>query len=394
MTMSTSTSTSMSHHPPSPPLNSYDLGPGTDIISDIMSMPESLAWGASFTKKPYLSPLIREIKNRDQLLRYVKKLSSSSDPLWYQIRLEAKDAVFREPKSGPNIYSSVLFHDSLISAVIELISQKCATELIPATEFSNLMSTILTRSDRLSIVFDIMAPPFRSPAIGTCLDCLLYSDGFHALVLYRVSHRLWKLGRKSLAFYLQSLMSSRFSADVHPAATLGSGIFLNIGVGVVIGETAVVGDDVTILQGVTLGGTGKTKNKDRHPKIGRGVILQDDVTILGNIKVGDLAVVTAKSMVLKNVPRMARMRGIPAKEVGYRGISPPPPNEIDTNGLDRLDRMEYEREMVWLEFLIDTEKWYGGSDWLAANEIGEEEGALLFKEIENSFTHYTVSILE
>ena len=145
---------------------------------------------------------------------------------------------------------------------------------------------------------------------------LLFNAGFHALVSHRLAHRLWQQGRKGLAHYIQSAISSRLCFDLHPAATIGAGIYLSAGAGVVIGETAVVGDDVAILQSVTLGGTGKNRG-DRHPKIGQGVILQDSCAVLGNIKIGDGAVVTAKSIVLKDVPSYARVSGVPAKAKSF-----------------------------------------------------------------------------
>ena len=158
-------------------------------------------------KRPYISPSLNAISdNKDQIKHLFNEILSASDPLWYQIKLEARSAVALEPKAGPLIYSSVLFHDNLMAAVTEIVSQICGTQLIPATEFANLVSQTLTYEDHLSIVYDIMAPfrrPFRSPTHRTALQAILYNHGFHALVVYRVAHRLWLSGRKSLAHYLQ-----------------------------------------------------------------------------------------------------------------------------------------------------------------------------------------------
>ena len=243
----------------------------------------------------------------------------SEDPFWEQIKLEAENMLASEPQSGPQLYSLILSQSSLIEAVATIISNEIETELIPATSLRNLFLEQLTAKDRRSITLDIMAAALRSPSVGTAVNAILFNRGLHALVCYRVGHRLWLAGRTGLAYYMQSTVSSRFSADIHPACTMGSGIYLNCGGGVVIGETAVIGDDVSILQGVTLGGTGKEAG-DRHPKVGDGVILSDGATVLGNIQVGDGAVVTAKSIVTKPVPPLARVAGVPAKVVGYREI--------------------------------------------------------------------------
>ena len=247
------------------------------------------------------------------------KSKRSEDPFWEQIKLEAENMLASEPQSGPQLYSLILSQSSLIEAVATIISNEIETELIPATSLRNLFLEQLTAKDRRSITLDIMAAALRSPSVGTAVNAILFNRGLHALVCYRVGHRLWLAGRTGLAYYMQSTVSSRFSADIHPACTMGSGIYLNCGGGVVVGETAVIGDDVSILQGVTLGGTGKEAG-DRHPKVGDGVILSDGATVLGNIQVGDGAVVTAKSIVTKPVPPLARVAGVPAKVVGYREI--------------------------------------------------------------------------
>lgn len=246
--------------------------------------------------------------------------SSSTDPLWEQIKLEAETYLKSEPQAGPQLYSLILSQPSLIDAVATIISNEIDTELIPATFLKNLFLEQLTPEDRRAITLDIMAAALRSPSVGTAANSVLFNRGLHALVCYRVGHQLWQSGRTALAYYLQSTVSSKFSADIHPGARMGSGIYLNCGGGVVIGETTVVGDDVSILQGVTLGGTGKEAG-DRHPKVGDGVILHDGATVLGNIAVGDGAVVTAKSIVTKPVPPLARVAGVPATVQSYREIT-------------------------------------------------------------------------
>jgi serine O-acetyltransferase len=173
--------------------------------------------------------------------------------------------------------------------------------------------------DSKAIALDVMKSAMRSSSEvdGTVLNSILFHQGLHALVCHRLAHRLWNAKRTGLAYYIQSTVSRKYSTDIHPAAQLGCGVYLNAGsAGVVIGETAVVDHDVTILQGVTLGGTGKERG-DRHPKVRRGAILQQSCSVLGNIEVGEGAIVTAKSIVTKPVPAFARVSGVPGKVKSY-----------------------------------------------------------------------------
>jgi serine O-acetyltransferase len=168
---------------------------------------------------------------------------------------------------------------------------------------------------RLAARCDLSATRARDPACRTHADCLLYFKGYHSLQAYRIAHALHTRGQTLLATALQSRISEVFAVDIHPAARIGRGILLDHGTGVVIGETAVVGDRVSILQGVTLGGTGK-ESGDRHPKIGEGVLIGAHATILGNIRVGEGAMIAAGSLVLKSVAAHVMVAGAPAKEVG------------------------------------------------------------------------------
>ncbi|MGL4812973.1 MAG: serine O-acetyltransferase EpsC, partial [Beijerinckiaceae bacterium] len=154
------------------------------------------------------------------------------------------------------------------------------------------------------------------------LDPVLYFKGFHAIQTHRLANALWKAGRKDFALYLQSRASEVFQTDIHPAASLGKAIFLDHATGIVVGETAVIEDDVSMLHGVTLGGTGK-ENEDRHPKIRRGVLIGAGAKILGNIEVGRCARVAAGSVVLKSVPPNTTVAGVPAKEMGEAGCAEP-----------------------------------------------------------------------
>jgi len=194
------------------------------------------------------------------------------DPLWEQVRMEAQHALKNEIMAGPQLYQGILSQPSLLSAVCSIIANEIATELMPATAIKTLMLSQLSlnKGDRSEkggayalktkeeycIQLDAMASATRSTSIGNALSAVLFCKGLHALVCYRVAHRLWNSGRIALAKYMQSTVSRKYAVDIHPAAKIGAGVFLGIGTGIVIGETATVGDDVTIMQGVTLGGTG------------------------------------------------------------------------------------------------------------------------------------------
>eukprot|EP00566_Odontella_aurita_P014064 CAMPEP_0113552192 /NCGR_PEP_ID=MMETSP0015_2-20120614/14932_1 /TAXON_ID=2838 /ORGANISM="Odontella" /LENGTH=456 /DNA_ID=CAMNT_0000453145 /DNA_START=392 /DNA_END=1762 /DNA_ORIENTATION=- /assembly_acc=CAM_ASM_000160 len=293
-----------------------------------LELSEEDCWNMSLalTSKPYVSSLLHEM-DEESLSAFIEALDMESvplvdgsrpavDPLWEQLKLEARAALEDEPQAGPQLYSLILSQRSLLSSLSTIVANEIETELMPATSIKNLFLEQLTPADHRSICLDIMAAAMRSPSVGTALNAVLHDRGVHALVCYRVGHRLWLAGRKGLAYYMQSTVSSKYSSDIHPACRLGDGIFLR-SQGVVIGETAVVGDDTSISQGVTLGGTGKEAG-DRHPKVGNAVILHDSATVLGNIPVGDGAVITAKSIVTKPVPPLARVSGVPAKIRSYR----------------------------------------------------------------------------
>ena len=169
---------------------------------------------------------------------------------------------------------------------------------------------------------DMQAVYDRDPACERYIDPLLYFKGFHAIQTHRLAHWLWNTGRRDFALYLQSRMSAIFQVDIHPAVKMGQGIFFDHATGIVIGMTAVIEDDVSILQGVTLGGTGK-ETGDRHPKIRRGVLIGAGAEILGNIEVGCCSKVAAGSVVLKPVPNGVTVAGVPARIVGEAGCAEP-----------------------------------------------------------------------
>ena len=196
------------------------------------------------------------------------------DPVWAKIRVEAEDVVRREPEIGTFIYSSILHHDTLEAAVVHRVSERLDHADVSAELIRQAYADALEDQPQLGEVFraDIVAVFDRDPATDRFIEPVLYYKGFHAIQTHRLAHWLWNKGRKDFAYYLQSRSSAVFQCDIHPAAKIGRGIFLDHATGLVVGETATIGDDVSMLHGVTLGGTGKDHG-DRHPKIGDGVLI-------------------------------------------------------------------------------------------------------------------------
>ena len=197
------------------------------------------------------------------------------------------------------------------------LSQRLDASDVDAGLLYDIFDELLGEEPELGAYFraDLLAVVDRDPACNRLIEPLLYFKGFHALETHRFAHLLWKAGRRDFALYLQSQCSRVFSIDIHPAARIGRGIFIDHGHALVIGETAVVGDDVSMLHGVTLGGTGK-ESGDRHPKIGNGVMIGAGAKVLGNISVGDCSRIAAGSVVLKDVPPRTTVAGVPARVIG------------------------------------------------------------------------------
>ncbi len=250
----------------------------------------------------------------------IKKL----DPLWGQMIEEAEELVANEPALASFVYSTVLRHKHLENAILHRLVQRLEHPDVDACSLMAVFKDVLEEAPELSGIFraDLAAVYDRDPACSRVLEPLLYFKGFHGLQTHRIAHRLWHAGRKDFAFYLQSQASKVFGMDVHPAARIGQGIMIDHATGIVIGETTVVGDNSSILQGVTLGGSGK-ETGDRHPKIGRGVLVGAGAKVLGNIKIGDCSLVAAGSVVLKDVPPCKTIAGVPAKVVGDAGCDEP-----------------------------------------------------------------------
>src|SRR5215203_5714080 len=246
------------------------------------------------------------------------------DPVWAKIRAEAEDIVRREPEIGTFIYSSILHHDTLEAAVVHRVSGRLDHADLSAELIRQAYADALEDWPQLGEVFraDIVAVFDRDPATDRFIEPVLYYKGFHAIQTHRLAHWLWTHNRKDFALYLQSRSSEAFQTDIHPAARIGKGIFLDHATGLVVGSTALIEDNVSMLQGVTLGGTGKERG-DRHPKIRHGVLIGAGAKILGNIEVGHCARIAAGSVVLKPVPHNATVAGVPAKVIGTAGCEEP-----------------------------------------------------------------------
>ncbi|WP_338551029.1 serine O-acetyltransferase [Roseovarius phycicola] len=246
------------------------------------------------------------------------------DPVWARIISEADAAVQDEPLLGGLVHSSILHHKSFDSALAYRISLKLASNEMPEQILREICDTAFAADARLgqSARADIVAVNDRDPACDRFILPMLYFKGFQAVQAYRVAHWLWNNDRKDMARFFQMRCSEVFGVDIHPAAKIGKGIMIDHAHSIVIGETAVVGDNVSMLHSVTLGGTGK-EEEDRHPKIGDGVLIGAGAKVLGNIKVGHCSRIAAGSVVLAEVPPCKTVAGIPARIVGEAGCDQP-----------------------------------------------------------------------
>jgi serine O-acetyltransferase len=246
------------------------------------------------------------------------------DPVWARIRHEAEQVVRHEPELASFIYSTILHHDSLEAAVVHRTAERLDHPDVSGELIRQAYADALEAAPEIGEAFraDIVATVDRDPAAHRALEPVLYFKGYHAIQTHRLAHWLWGKGRKDFAYYLQSRSSVVFQTDIHPNARIGRGIFLDHATGLVVGETAIVEDDVSMLQDVTLGGTGK-EDGDRHPKIRRGVLIGAGAKILGNIEIGHCARIASGSVVLKDVPHNTTVAGVPAKVVGEAGCPEP-----------------------------------------------------------------------
>ncbi|KAJ9541065.1 hypothetical protein OSB04_027571 [Centaurea solstitialis] len=240
------------------------------------------------------------------------------DSIWDAVRIEAKFEAENEPILSSFLYASILSHDCLERALGFIIANRLQNNTLLETQLMDIFCDVMlqNRGIQRALRLDLQAFKDRDPSCLSYCSALLYLKGYHSLQTHRVAHALWNQGRKVLALALQSRVSEVFGVDIHPAAKIGEGILLDHGTGLVIGETAVIGDRVSLMQGVTLGGSGK-ETGDRHPKVGQGVLIGASVIVLGNIKIGDGAMIASGSLVLKDVPQHSMAAGIPAKVIGY-----------------------------------------------------------------------------
>lgn len=240
-----------------------------------------------------------------------------SDQLWSAIRSRAADRAAAEPMLASFLHATILNHQCFEDAVSFHLAGKLASETLPAMQLRDVMQQAMQHDPGIAqaICADIQAVQERDPAVKCCLVPLLFLKGVHALSAWRVAAWLWKQGGELVAVYLQNRISEVFAVDIHPAARIGRGILMDHATSIVIGETAVIEDDVSLLHEVTLGGTGKATG-DRHPKVRRGVLIGAGAKILGNVEIGEGAKVGAGSVVLRDVPPHCTVAGVPAVIVG------------------------------------------------------------------------------
>ena len=259
-----------------------------------------------------------------QQMSVSKKTIAALDPVWTHLREEAEAFAQQEPALAGFIFGNILNHDSLESAVAHRISDRLDHGAVDGDMIRHAFREMFADQPVLSetVRADLVAVYDRDPACDRFVEPVLYFKGFHAIQTQRLSHWLYGKKRADFAYYLQSRASEVFQVDIHPAVPMGKGLFIDHATGVVIGGTAVIDDDVSILQNVTLGGTGK-ETGDRHPKIRSGVLIGAGAKILGNIEVGHCSRVASGSVVLAPVPANSTVAGVPAKVVGQAGCAEP-----------------------------------------------------------------------
>lgn len=240
------------------------------------------------------------------------------DRLWQTLRHEAESVAAREPVLSSYIHSVILHHHSLAEAMAFHLANLLDSSSVPALLLREVCLEVFSSDEQIlqKLCRDIIACYERDAACDHYLMPVLYFKGFHALQAYRVAHCLWLQGRTLLALHIQSRMSEVFAVDIHPAAVIGGGIMIDHATGVVIGETAVVEDDVSMLHEVTLGGSGIARGCRRHPLIRRGVLLATGAKVLGPVEIGEGAKIGGGSVVLADVPPHSTAAGVPARVIG------------------------------------------------------------------------------
>lgn len=262
-------------------------------------------------------------------------MSPCASSLWQSMREEAQNFSDGEPALASFYHGAILNHPNLCSALSYTLALKLHSTNLPAILLRQVIDEALAADPAImrAVHRDIYACIERDPACHHFVMPLLYFKGFQALQGYRVAHWLWQANRRALALYFQNQIAETFSVDIHPAARLGAGIMMDHATGIVIGETAVVADNVSMLHGVTLGGSGSSKGGDRHPKVGKGVLISAGAKLLGNIQIGAGAKIAASSLVLAPVPAGNTVAGVPAKIVG-KPKTPNPARQMNHNVVD------------------------------------------------------------
>lgn len=247
-----------------------------------------------------------------------------SEILWQQLRSEAQQAIEDEPLLASYVYACILNHDSLASALSFILATKLADDVMPVVTVRELFDKAFNAAPEI-IEFascDLKAVFDRDAAISSYLPVILFLKGFQSIQVHRLAHFLWTTGRRDLALFIQSRNSEVFAVDIHPGCVMGRGIMFDHATGIVIGETTVIDDNVSILQQVTLGGTGNEQG-DRHPKIHSGVLISTGAKVLGNIVIGKCAKVGAGSVVLNDVAPYTTVVGVPARAVSKSSTGTP-----------------------------------------------------------------------
>ncbi len=267
---------------------------------------------------------LQQALDRESAARAALREICASDAFWRHMRLEANAALPLAPALTNVLISGVLNRASFGEAIIRRVAARLGSPALPGEIIADAFEAAIAAEPAIIEAFraDLAAIVERDPACGRLIDAFLWYKGFHAIETHRLAHWLWRQNRRDFALYLQSRSSEVFQTDIHPAARFGRGVFLDHATGLVVGETAVVEDDVSILQNVTLGGSGK-ESGDRHPKVRRGVLIGAGAKILGNIEIGACSRVAAGSVVLRSAPRNVTLAGVPAKIVGASGCAEP-----------------------------------------------------------------------
>ncbi|OUS29744.1 serine O-acetyltransferase ['Osedax' symbiont bacterium Rs2_46_30_T18] len=249
---------------------------------------------------------------------------ATPEQLWLYIQEEARAEMSAEPLLASFYHSSIINHSTIKSALSFLLAMKLSDDVMSPVLLREILEQAMRADPSMleAACKDVLAVRNRDPAADRSINVLLYLKGFQALQAHRVAHWMWQNDRRSMALYIQHRVSSVFQVDIHPAAKIGCGVMFDHATGIVIGETCVIENDVSILQGVTLGGTGN-ESGDRHPKVREGVMIGAGAKIFGNLEIGRCSKVGGGSVVVNDVPECKTVVGVPAKVVGDSGCAKP-----------------------------------------------------------------------